>query len=166
MRVPVLVVGADADHADLRADRLQEGRLRGRRPVVRDREQLRLQLVGGAVEQVPLAGGLHVAGRQDPLVAEVEAQDVGAVVELAAFVPVRAPRGRMQHLHPQVTDRDLVAGDRRPHRDVTVGGDLVHLGGMRQVGRQRRRPHHPDVDATQHLRHATDVVQVGMADHH
>ena len=146
VRMAVPVVGADPDHADLGTDRLQERRFGGGRTVVRDREQLRLQPRCVAGQQIPLSGGLHVTGGQDPLVAEVEAQDVGAVVELAALVPVRTPRGRMQHLHPQVADRDLVAGDRGPHGDVAVGGDLVHLRGFRQVGRQRRRPHHAHVD--------------------
>ena len=131
VRVPVLVVGADPDHADLGADRFQEHRFGGGRSVVGDREQLGLELGPVRLEQVELCRRFHIAGGQHPLVGEVDAQDVGAVVELAALVPVRASRGRMQHLDPQVADHDLVTGQRRPDRDGAVGGDLVHLGGLR-----------------------------------
>jgi hypothetical protein len=158
------VVGPDPDETDLRSDGSQEVRVAGRGTVVRHGHEFGLQPLRDRRHQVALCRFLDVTGGQDPAVTVVQPQHVGAVVQLAAFVPV-GPAGRwVQHLHLEVTDRHVVADHGGADRHVVLGGHGEHLGRLRQLRRHGRRPDDVDGEPPQDLRHTTDVIEVRVGD--
>lgn len=137
MWVAVPVVESDPDQGDLRADRRQEGGVRGRRPVVGDGQHLGTQAVAPLGQQVGLSLPLDVPGEQHAGPATGDAHDGGGLVQLAAGRTEGPPRRGVEDLKVEVAhDRDL-ATRRRPDRDALGRGHRVDLGSGRQVRRQR-----------------------------
>lgn len=127
-RVSVPVVGADADECDLRSDGGQELRDGRSRAMVRDRQQLRAQGGGITRQQVRLRRDLDVARGEHTLAVVLDPQHDRGVVQLATGPAVRPSRRRMEHVDPQIPERQRLARDRRADRDVGLTRDLEHLG--------------------------------------
>jgi hypothetical protein len=119
----VLVVGTDPDDGDLRPDGAQERGVGRGSAVVRHGEQLgregpRDGIVGLALQQVGLGREFGVAGEQRPAVPPGDPRDDRAVVELAARPAIGPPGIGPQDGDLQVTDPDVVPGDRAAHGNL------------------------------------------------
>jgi hypothetical protein len=168
--VPVTVVDPGADHRHPWADRTEERRVGRRRAVVRDREEVDLQQAGTAgagrqLEQVPLGGGLDVAGHQHPQPVPGREDHERAVVQLARRPPVGTAAIRGEHLEVQVADDRDVPRRRRPHGHLPGGSHRHELGRLGEVGRDRPVPDRPDGDRPHHVRGPADVVEVPVGHH-
>jgi hypothetical protein len=162
--VPVAVVCTDADHRDRRVSRPEERRVRGRSAVVRDGEEVDVELRGVA-QQVGLRGALRVTGEQDPtVVGRRGAHDDRRLVQLAALVPVRTPRRWTEHLQRQRADRHPIARHDVADRHAPLMGDRQELGRLGQLGRDGPVPDRPHLEPPEHLRSTPDVVEVAVAD--
>ena len=166
VRVPVPVVGTDADQCHLGAHRCEERRVGRARTVVGDGQHVGGQLLRPIGQQVGLRPELDVAGEQHPGPTVDDPQHEGGLVQLAAGEPVRAAGRWMQDLDGQVAElhgRPLGRGaDGHPAR-CRLGAQLARGG---QLGGQRQHPQHPDAYPPQDLGHATDVIEMGVGDHH
>jgi hypothetical protein len=162
--VPVTVVGAGADDGGPRAGGPEEGGVGRGCTVVRDGQHVDDERVGSG-EQVGLGSAFRIARQQDAAAAAGGADHDRGVVELAPREAVGASRRWTKHLEPERPEGDRVADGDVADRDAASGGDREELVGFGQVGRDGPVPHGADGEAPQHLRCATDVVEVPVRHH-
>ncbi len=166
VRVPVPVVGADADQRHLGVHRHQERRIGRPRTVVGHGQHVGRQPVGPVDQQVGLGLALDVTREQHPGPAVGDPQHEGGLVALAAREAVRAAGWRMQDLDREVTEVDGGPLDRCADGHAARRRLRQQPGGRGQPGGQRPGPHRPDAHPPQDLGDTADVIEMGMGDHH
>jgi hypothetical protein len=163
MAVPVVL--PDTDHRHRWRHRVQEGRIRRGRAVVRHRQEVGFEATGVEGQQVGLGRQLDVAGCEHAPTCVGDPHDDRRVVEFAAGPTVRTAGRRVEDLDRHVSEGGDLAGHRGADRDAALPGHLDHLGGLRQLGRDRPVPDRVHPQAPQHVGHPTDMVQVRVGDH-